>query len=92
MTSLQRYFVKFFCFLVFFTNCVHCSYSEFKSYLFDIKQISYELFLKNDFNISNIIIETISKHDWAENHECLLELNAIKNGIDNFEEWAFESM
>lgn len=56
-----------------------------------MKRINYEIFTKIDFNISNFIIEKISQHNWTENRECLLELSAIQNGINNFENWAFES-
>lgn len=92
MTGQQCYIVKFFCFIVTLVNFFECHDMKFKSNLLDIKQIGHEIFSKNDFNVSNVIFETISQHNWTENRECLMELNTIKNGIDNFEEWAFERM
>lgn len=92
MAAFRNYFVKLFCFLMLYINCVRCYDPKFKSHLLDIKRVSYEIFSKNNFNISSVIIETISQHNWTENRECLVELTAIKNGIDNFEEWAFVSM
>lgn len=92
MARLQSYFVTTFCFIIFFSNCVDCNDSRRKSNLLDLRRISHEIFSKNDLGGSNAIIETMSKHNWTENHECLVELLAIKNGIDNFEEWGLERM
>lgn len=91
MTVFFNLFVRIFGFIVVFSNCVHCYDVKFKSNLLDIKRISYEFFSENNFNMSNGIIETISRHNWTENQECLGELYEIKNGIDNFEDWALES-
>lgn len=52
-----------------------------------IKQIRTDLFYMRDFNTSNAINGILS-HNWTENHECLMELNAIKIGLKNREEWA----
>lgn len=92
MVAFRSYFVKFFCFLLLYIKCVRCYDPKFKSHLLGIKRVSYEIFSKTNFNISSVIMETISQHNWTENHECLVELTAIKNGIDNFDEWAFASM
>lgn len=43
------------------------------------------LYLRN-FNW-NTINEVLSKN-WTENHECLIELNAINDGLEKNEEWA----
>ena len=51
------------------------------------KQIRTDLFSMRNFDISNAIDEILSRN-WTQNHECLIELNAIKNGIKNHEEWA----
>lgn len=40
--------------------------------------------LKIPFNAIDAIL---SHKNWTENHECSIELNSIKNGIENHEEW-----
>lgn len=50
-------------------------------------QIRADTFYLRNFNAPNAI-SGISSRYWTENHECLIELNAIKNGIDQHEEWA----
>lgn len=42
--------------------------------------------LKN-FDATNTISAILSRN-WTKNPECLIELTAIKNGIDKHEEWA----
>lgn len=54
----------------------------------DNAQIKRDLIYGLYANTSNILKEILS-HDWRENHQCLNELNAIKNGLDNHELWAF---
>ena len=50
-------------------------------------------FLKKDifsikhFNIPNTINEILSQN-WTDNQDCLIELNAIKSGLENDEQWA----
>lgn len=39
------------------------------------------------FNIPNAIDTILSHSNWTENHECVIELNAIKDGIESNEEW-----
>lgn len=40
------------------------------------------------FNLPNAIDAISSHNNWTEeNHECLIELNAIKNGIESNEKW-----
>lgn len=50
-------------------------------------QIGPDAFYLRNVNATNTINEILSQN-WTENRECLLELNAIKNGIDKHEEWA----
>lgn len=50
-------------------------------------QISPDIFDLRNFDASNAIKRILSGN-WTENHECLIELNAIKSGLNNHEEWA----
>lgn len=56
----------------------------------DFKQIKAISSLKRNFDVANIISE-ISHIRSTENDKCSNELSAIKNGLDNLDEWAFES-
>ena len=47
------------------------------------------LFFMRNFNVSNAINEILSSN-WTENHKCLVELNAIKSGVNNYDEWAIK--
>lgn len=46
----------------------------------------------NQLNIKNIInvIDASVFHNWTGNHDCFNELNTIKNGLINFENWAIK--
>lgn len=55
------------------------------------KSIRTDLFYMRNFNISNAI-DGILSQKWTENHECLAELNAIKTGLKNHEEWAIRGI
>ena len=58
----------------------------------NINQIRYEIFaMKKDFNLPTAIIQSIS-NNWTENRDCFFELDAIENGVRNFDEWAIKSM
>lgn len=37
--------------------------------------------------IPNVIDAILSHKNWTGNHECSIELNSIKRGIENHEEW-----
>lgn len=54
-------------------------------------QIQADLFYLRNVDTSNIVDRILSRN-WTENHDCLLELNAIKNGLKNHEEWAIEGI
>lgn len=51
------------------------------------KPIRPDLFYMRNFDTSKAIDQILSQK-WIENHECLSELNAIRNGIENHDEWA----
>lgn len=53
------------------------------------KQIQTDLFYMRHFDTSSIVHRILSQ-EWTENHGCLLELDAIKNGLQNHEEWAIK--
>lgn len=50
-------------------------------------RINPDTFYLRNFSATTAINEVLSQN-WAENRECLIELNTIKNGIDRHEEWA----
>lgn len=90
MTKIQSFISKWLYLLL----CVKYNFGYdkiFKSNLVDIEQIRNEMFLiKNYFNSSTAIIESMSS-DWTGNRDCFVELNAIENGVRNFDEWAIKS-
>lgn len=45
--------------------------------------------MTRNVNVSNAI-STILSHNWTKNHECIIELNAIKKGLVNQEVWAMK--
>lgn len=42
----------------------------------------------------DIAFESITNetNNWSDNQDCFNELDAIKNGLNNFNEWAIESI
>lgn len=46
-----------------------------------------DLFYMKNFSIPESISAIVSQN-WTENPECLIELNQIRKGLDNHEEWA----
>lgn len=69
--------------------CVQCSLAtKFQPNYIDFEQIKHDLYAIRDFNISNVIREISSDKNWSGNRECLLELTAIRDGFDEFDEWA----
>lgn len=63
------------------------NYTKFPS---EYDPIRIDIISKKNFNISNIVDEVLFG-DWTDNIHCLVELNAIKFGLTNFEEWAVKS-
>lgn len=53
----------------------------------DDNQALREIIYLRSFDPANIINGILS-HNWIKNHDCLIELNAIKTGLENHEEWA----
>lgn len=82
-------------FLVFILVCIQCIDAKLNVnnnhfYPFNFEQIKFNLFSNSsDFPKANKFSEFNSKN-WTEHHQCLKELNAIKNGLNNFEPWAIQ--
>lgn len=57
---------------------------------FNFEQIKFDLFSANDFERTDEFSVFKSKN-WTDHRQCLMELNAIKNGMNNFEPWAIQS-
>lgn len=53
------------------------------------KQTIEDLIFMRNFNKSNAI-DAILSHNWTKNHECLMELNALKKGLIDHEGWAIK--
>lgn len=69
--------------------CVQCSFAtKFQPNFINFEQIKHDLYSIRDLNVSNIISEISSQKNWLVNRECLVELTAIKHGLDEFDEWA----
>lgn len=49
-----------------------------------------DIFYLRNADKTDIIDTILSPYIWAENHECLAELSAIRNGLKNYEEWAIK--
>lgn len=64
--------------------CAKCQSEPIKSEAFNFNQLSFEQ-IKNDLFIDNFNISI--KND----AKCFTELNAIKNGLTDSEQWSFES-
>lgn len=54
----------------------------------DSNQVHRDLFYLRNFDASNLIERVLSPINWITNHECLAELTAIRDGLENHEEWA----
>lgn len=68
-------------FIILIVISVECKkIDEFKKNLFSIR----------NFDILNGI-DWIVHGNWTQDQQCSTELNAIKNGLSNSEEWAFRS-
>lgn len=72
-----------------FVQCSDAKLDIVNSYLFpfNIEQFKLDLFFKNDL-AQNDKLSSSNPKNWTEHRQCLLELNAIKNGLMNFEPWA----
>lgn len=86
MMKIKNCFFKSIFFLVVVIS-VRCNDNEFQSNFHIFEQIRTNFFVNSDFTMTNTILE-IMVHNWSENYQCLNELNAIKNGIFNTDEWA----
>lgn len=64
---------------------MHCNDSENYQNVAKI-----DMFSIRNVNLSNIADEILSQ-DWADNPDCLNELNKIRNGLENSEKWAMKS-
>lgn len=54
-------------------------------YPFNFEQIKFDLFSTSDFHPSEF-----NSKNRTERHRCLIELDAIKNGLKKFEPWAIQ--
>ena len=66
---------------------VNSDHTKFPS---EYDPVRIDIISKRDFNISKIV-NGILFDDWMDNIHCLVELNAIKFGLSNFDEWAIKS-
>lgn len=70
--------------------CIQCHDAKLnvnnQLFPFNFEQIKFDLFSTNDFAKTN----KFSSKNWTEHQQCLDELNAIRNGMKNFEPWAIQ--
>lgn len=80
--------VKYFPIILVAVISVQCDYSiKFPT---EYDPIKIDIISNRNYNISNLI-DGILFGDWLENIHCLVELNAIKRGLENFDEWGIKS-
>lgn len=60
-----------------------------KRFVSDFERFKLSLFSIRNLDISKTISETLFSN-WTDNHDCSIELNAIKSGLINSEEWAYK--
>lgn len=89
MTNINRHILNFLYFILSVIG-VQCNTVSFRSQFFEFDDVKSDIIALNKINISSIISEFTSHHDWMANRNCLIELNAIRNGFENYEEWAFK--
>lgn len=77
-------------YLALFVIGVQCDSPTFRSQFFRFDDIKNDIRSLNSINISSVISEFTSHRDWMKNRNCLAELSAIKDGFENYEEWAFK--
>lgn len=86
-------FISKFQFFIFILVCVQCNHAKLNvnNHLnpFNFEQIKFDLFSKSDFAKIDKFSELNSRNS-TDHHQCLKELNAIKNGLNNFEPWAIQ--
>lgn len=87
MAQMRKDSLKLTFLIVLGVSLVLCNDATFQSNFDIIEHLKNNFHATNDLNITNTIGEFMSQNR-TENHECLIELNAIKNGIINFDEWA----
>lgn len=69
-----------------FIYIVAClNFANATSNILDLKQIKSDLFSE-----SGLLLRESNSLNSMEYHKCLIELNAIQNGLTNFEEWAIK--
>lgn len=78
-------------FLIFFVVCIQCVRAEhLNKNIFKLEKIKDDLFTAIGNNVPGVINGTGS-FNTPEYRSCLNELNAINNGLNNFEDWAITS-
>lgn len=84
---MAKFQVDFFVLLFLIDQVIASSINSVQAIQSGNDQNRRDIFYLKDFNTWNAISGTLSKN-WTENHECFIELNAIKNGLKKHEEWA----
>lgn len=84
MSNYQKFHVPIILQLILFVVSVHCNDSKN-----DQNVAKIDVFSIRNVNLSNIAIEILIQ-DWTKNPDCLIELNKIRNGLENSEKWAMK--
>lgn len=87
MARCQSLFSKTVLQLSLIAIAVQCT--EHERFNSDFKLFKKRLFTIREQNITKMIAETVFSN-WTDKHECSIELDAIKGGLMNAEEWAFK--
>lgn len=86
MKAADIHRIKLFIILVFCYKFVAAKSEHVKISDFSFEKIKVDLFSDNH-NVSELLSETTSPN-YTGYRTCFNELNSIKNGLDNVEEWA----
>ncbi|XP_031636343.1 nose resistant to fluoxetine protein 6-like isoform X2 [Contarinia nasturtii] len=73
------------CLFLLVLNCVGCE--KIKSFFLDFEQLKYDLFLESYSKLSKNNSESLNNF---KNKKCLIELEAIQNGLITRERWALQ--
>lgn len=95
MIKLNDHLSKFFCFIIFLIT-VKCAITDAKpnerqsDYYLNFDRIKNDIFLNNHLSLLNKSIEN-SYQNGADLVQCINELNSIKTGLINSEQWTLRS-
>lgn len=90
MGKNQNYFAKWLCLVLTF-SCINFSDSKLDSHsFFDFERVKNDIFFSSDFLNPNKVSGFNSSNSRQDDLDCLIQLDAIKNGLTNSDAWAMK--